>query len=361
MALPNSNISTTLVGQTLGTSSRDVGTLCTHPNINKWSRWKPVRALTNGGPLTDVLLRGANCGAILPGTINALVLDKRDDNWEYAPPQGGEASPYRIGDFRGYEKTAKYEDAPFGVLYDEITEAGSNVVINLLYGGGAGAEYIATPKNMSIHTGYAGISIFGGDDITTVGLFSHIYSYCAPQPVSAANANAFYVPKSLLTPYTLVIIIPFISENIFTSSAVGAGSSMKYIINGFAPQKTYSFWFPNGEPTYKYIPSNYIFTRQSSYSVYLDFDLVSQWIQDTFLYDTRVEIEYYSGLNATGTKVYERKGLDAPKLAEENVPAMNRLSEQVSFAWGGPYQSIRIRVNDRYRFVTYDWVIWNNA
>lgn len=35
MALPNSNISTTLVGNTLGSSSRDIGTLCTHPNINK--------------------------------------------------------------------------------------------------------------------------------------------------------------------------------------------------------------------------------------------------------------------------------------------------------------------------------------
>jgi hypothetical protein len=36
MALPNTGITTTLVGQTLGTSSRDVGTLFLHPNVNEW-------------------------------------------------------------------------------------------------------------------------------------------------------------------------------------------------------------------------------------------------------------------------------------------------------------------------------------
>ena len=43
MALPNSNISTTLVGNTLGSGSRDVGTLCSHPNVNMWSKRKPFR------------------------------------------------------------------------------------------------------------------------------------------------------------------------------------------------------------------------------------------------------------------------------------------------------------------------------
>ena len=45
MALGTTNISTTLVGTTLGTSSRDVGTLCTHPNINPLSKYKPVRSI----------------------------------------------------------------------------------------------------------------------------------------------------------------------------------------------------------------------------------------------------------------------------------------------------------------------------
>ena len=49
MALGTENISTTLVGTTLGISSRDVGTLCTHPNINRWSRWKPSILRGNGG------------------------------------------------------------------------------------------------------------------------------------------------------------------------------------------------------------------------------------------------------------------------------------------------------------------------
>ena len=43
MALETIKISTDLVGTTLGTSSRDVGTLCTHPAINMWSRYKPIK------------------------------------------------------------------------------------------------------------------------------------------------------------------------------------------------------------------------------------------------------------------------------------------------------------------------------
>ena len=48
-ALPTTGITTTLVGTTLGVSSRDVGTLCTHPNINMWSKYKPV-SINNAAP-----------------------------------------------------------------------------------------------------------------------------------------------------------------------------------------------------------------------------------------------------------------------------------------------------------------------
>ena len=43
MALPNTNISVAMVRDELGASTNDVGQLCIHPNINKWSKWKPVR------------------------------------------------------------------------------------------------------------------------------------------------------------------------------------------------------------------------------------------------------------------------------------------------------------------------------
>ena len=42
MALPDSNISVAMVKAELGASTNNVGQLCIHPNINKWSKWKPV-------------------------------------------------------------------------------------------------------------------------------------------------------------------------------------------------------------------------------------------------------------------------------------------------------------------------------
>ena len=42
MALPNTGITTYLVGNTLGTTSRNVSALCKHTNINKWAKGKPI-------------------------------------------------------------------------------------------------------------------------------------------------------------------------------------------------------------------------------------------------------------------------------------------------------------------------------
>ena len=38
MALPLTGVSVSLVRSTLGASTNDVGLLCTHPNINRWSK-----------------------------------------------------------------------------------------------------------------------------------------------------------------------------------------------------------------------------------------------------------------------------------------------------------------------------------
>jgi hypothetical protein len=40
--LPNSGITTTLVANTLGISSHSVSQLCTHSNINYYSKYKPI-------------------------------------------------------------------------------------------------------------------------------------------------------------------------------------------------------------------------------------------------------------------------------------------------------------------------------
>ena len=59
--------------------------LITHANINKWSKYKPVRGNWPAGTT-------GKYGFNLP------------TNWDYLQPQGGAyAQPFRAGDFRGYE------------------------------------------------------------------------------------------------------------------------------------------------------------------------------------------------------------------------------------------------------------------
>lgn len=354
MALPNSNISVSMVKSELRAATNNVGQLCIHPNVNKWSKRKPVRwdaltGITNGNP---------TLGADVPETMNAIILSRRNDQWTYLPPRGGYTEPYRLEDFREYDHTAKFSDAPFGV--GDIAEAGSNTIITLLYGGGSGSEFVHTPKNMPFFQNmYGGIQIFGANQINLIMDEDHLYSYCAATPISSATSYAFSVPTSLFSGKKIVLVIPFISASPFTSSSGGAGGSIKYVINGYAPQNTSKMFFPNGEPELLYIPSMWAFERESSYSFYVDFDLVSQWIIDVFLYDTRLQVEFWSGKDATGTKVYEMMETDAPRLDQVNIPPLDRLHQRIQVAWGGPHQSVRLILKDRYRNKTYDPRVFN--
>ncbi len=124
MALGIEKISTTLVGTTLGTSSRDVGTLCTHSAVNIYSKYKPVAHTSMAAAdYYKALYTGAEAGksgdyglrppaqTALPitsevGTLNpALVIFDALD-WSYRKPAGGANEPFRLGDFRLYDHYA---------------------------------------------------------------------------------------------------------------------------------------------------------------------------------------------------------------------------------------------------------------
>lgn len=105
MALGTTNISTTLVGTTLGTSSRDVGTLCTHSAINKWSKWKPIR-LNKVTGITESDLATADYG-LIPTASSTNYANVVSSKWAYNQPRGGDYNePYRLGDFRNYDHGA---------------------------------------------------------------------------------------------------------------------------------------------------------------------------------------------------------------------------------------------------------------
>lgn len=111
MALGTTGITTSAVATILGSSSRDVGTLCKHSAINKWAKGKPVAYAQSAG-LTDADRRLADQGFNLDNAtdvdINALFTRAASNSdWVYTPPSGGASSPYRLGDFRGYNPNAE--------------------------------------------------------------------------------------------------------------------------------------------------------------------------------------------------------------------------------------------------------------
>lgn len=127
MSLSTTNISTTLVSQTIGDSSGDVGTLCTSPSINKWSKYKPISYNSvlgiYGTSGTDTtILASVNYGlSVYSSDVPTTAFS---NEWTYNRPQGGSTSPYRLGDFRNYNHTAN----------PPISEPGANSeIINKMY------------------------------------------------------------------------------------------------------------------------------------------------------------------------------------------------------------------------------------
>lgn len=112
MALPTSGISVSMIRNELDSSANNVGVLCTHPNVNKWSKWKPVRSSKlEGIELSD--LQTANWGISAPSysSLNSLfaayhAIPAGEADWIYLKPRGGVSEPYRIGDFRNYDHSA---------------------------------------------------------------------------------------------------------------------------------------------------------------------------------------------------------------------------------------------------------------
>lgn len=101
-ALPEINISTTLVGNYLGDSSRNIGILCGNTGINQWSRKKPIRIQN---PVSSTWYKASDnrFGLSLPLTILGDETGGYNYIWGYIRPN--DANGYRLGDFRGYDNS----------------------------------------------------------------------------------------------------------------------------------------------------------------------------------------------------------------------------------------------------------------
>ena len=100
-------ISTTKVANELGVSTHNIGELCTNSKINKWSLHKPVSRGVNHG-LTEDDWKDVNYGFnIVQYTSWGNFRNASTKEWGYIRPTGTAASPYRLGDFRGYDQNAE--------------------------------------------------------------------------------------------------------------------------------------------------------------------------------------------------------------------------------------------------------------
>src|SRR5690606_21886325 len=151
MALPTANITTTMVRNELGAATNNVGELCTHPDINMWSRCKPV-PMSFAERLTNLDhwqkgadgMSGLSVSPVSGSTLEFLkirtnVEDIANRKWTYKKPSGGALEPYCLGDFRRYDAAATnpfYRPASY--YLNTFFNAGSNFSFSCYADGGGG-------------------------------------------------------------------------------------------------------------------------------------------------------------------------------------------------------------------------------
>jgi len=118
-------VSTDDVASVLGVASHDVGTLCTSASINRWAIYKPISFRSLTSPTLEER-KSKNMGLAVIG-IDALKdtgigvakvsveeAEKIIREWDYDRPLGGANSPYRLGDFNGYDHESVACDSDWG-------------------------------------------------------------------------------------------------------------------------------------------------------------------------------------------------------------------------------------------------------
>lgn len=100
--IPSSNILAIDVRDTLGLSSNNLLDYCKSPNVNKWSRCKPIFFQINGEQLTTEADHGKVTGFAMTGNVfeHIPILDYK------LPDPGRTDVPYRLHDFVGYKHRA---------------------------------------------------------------------------------------------------------------------------------------------------------------------------------------------------------------------------------------------------------------
>lgn len=114
--ITTTGINTADVSAVLGAASNDIGTLCRHPNVNMWAKYKPVsyphtqyngsannvgneswKGDDNSNPYGIVKPKTSVGAGFSTSLVTTALSYKKPDT----------PSSYRLGDFRGYDHNCK--------------------------------------------------------------------------------------------------------------------------------------------------------------------------------------------------------------------------------------------------------------
>lgn len=169
-----------------GEGSGDLATLCTSPKINVWAKYKPT---DYNAAFTDNWSKGKDGNYGLNITVdnrvsswNALVAEyskpKNGYSNIYKRPSGGATSPYRLGDFRGYNHKAKPEISDYlaATNYIEDSPISLSVAYNAITVDGDQVSYKDVEVYKGLYFGYV-ITDMSGKTLKLIATASTTSSY----------------------------------------------------------------------------------------------------------------------------------------------------------------------------------------
>lgn len=230
------------INSVFGMSYTDLDELCTSKYINRWARYKPVirNLIDTTGQLnsnktwkdnaTWWKATAQNCGISVSVFSDLVTMIKTwykkadyewQDFWQYAPPTGGTAAPYRLTDFNYYCHVSQYgedEDKPLSgyMVGGQEQEIHRYQIDGTYYTDGQAQLYIRpdNPYLLSI----TDISIPDGAGLSS---FRNAYfGVAAIRTTQDADDSSYYM-AAITTPYTF-------NENATASDWHPAGKDLRF-------------------------------------------------------------------------------------------------------------------------------------
>lgn len=169
-----------------GEGSGDLATLCTSQKINVWAKYKPT---VFPSPFPDDWYKAKDGNYGLNITVDnrvsswsALVAEYSKPNNGYSNiyirPSGGATSPYRLGDFRGYNHKAKPEISDYlaATNYMEDSQISLSVAYNAVTVDGDQVSYKDVEVYKGLYFGYV-ITDMSGKTLKLIATASTTSSY----------------------------------------------------------------------------------------------------------------------------------------------------------------------------------------